>query len=248
MHKEIIIETITTVIEDAEYPYTVFGDSIVVKADNKKIVIGFGSNTDICIDDYIDGDDYQRYEGYFDIIKELESLANNGLVPISEHDYEEHSINFSEQRDYAYAYISPGYGMYDNISVLNTEYAIDTFDGYAWDIHEYVLDSFWNYEIESFALEIERLSNGLVDVYTYKGKEWYIVPAIDANFTEYSVQIRDPETGEYEEYISEPYYFYYDPDREDVKKATSDVVEYLANHIIFTMIRIAKMLKKQRVT
>jgi len=251
MHKEIIIEAIASMAEDAGYPYTVFGDSIIIKADNKKIVIGFRSNMDICIDDYIDEDNYQEYEGYFDIVKELESLANNGLVPISEQDYEVHSINFGKQRDYAYAYISTRHDMYDNINVLNTEYAIDTFDGYAWNICSYVLDSFWNYEIDEVASEIKRLSNDLVEVYTYKGKEWYIVPAIDANFTEYSVQIRNPETGEYEEYISEPYYFYYDPDREDVKKAASDVVEYLTNYKHDMEIRsglyvVEKLIKEQK--
>jgi len=251
MHKEIIIEAIASAVESAVYAYTVFGDSIVVKAANKKIVIGFESNADICIVDYIDGDDYQCYEDYFDIVKELESLANNGLVPVSEQDFEEHSINFSKQRDYAYAYISPGYGMYDNVSVLSTEFAVETFDGYAWDIHEYVLDSFWNYEIDDVSSEIDRLSNSLVDVYTYKGKEWYIVPALDADFTEYSVQIRDAETGEYEEYFSEPYYFHYDPNREDVKKAATDVVEYLANYKHDMEIRsgvyfVEKLIKEQK--
>jgi len=251
MHKEIIIEAIATVVEDAGYPYTVFGDSIIVKAGDKKIAIGFGSNMDICVDDYVDDDDYQCYEGYFDIIKELESLANKGLVPISEQDYEEYCINFGNQRDYAYAYISPEYDMYDDVSMLGTEYAIDTFDGYAWDIHEHVLDFFWSYEIEEFASEINRLSNGLVEVYTYKGKEWYIVPAIDSDFTEYSVQIRDAETGEYEEYVSDPYYFYCDPDREDVKKAASDVVEYLTNYKHDMEIRsgvyfVEKLIKEQK--
>jgi len=34
MHKEIIIEAIASVVEDAGYSYTVFGDSIIVRANN----------------------------------------------------------------------------------------------------------------------------------------------------------------------------------------------------------------------
>jgi len=67
----------------------------------------------------------------------------------------------------------------ENDCVFSPGFTTHIFDGKSYFYHNIALEEFWNSGFEILCSEISKIGGSDVDVYTYKGKQWYIVPAIN---------------------------------------------------------------------
>jgi len=166
MNKELKYDLIRIFLRENgfEHRFTEFGNHFVLKKhDGTKLTIGL-SDAEYEIDDMVeaivDGD-----ENY--LISFLDEI--NGTVT----EYVGKDKLVRENYDWMVAVLNS-----EGKEFLSLDYALEEFDGRAYGIHESVLDDFWWNRAGEMEAELTKAAAGLVDVYHYKGKDWYITPAI----------------------------------------------------------------------
>jgi len=145
-----------------------FWDRFVIKKhDGSKLIIGQSDNYDYQLDEFVQA--ILNEDEYF-LIKFLDDVEGSVTEYIDEDKL------MRENYDWMITVLNS-----EGKEFLSPDYALEEFDGRAYDIHEAVLDDFWYNWIGEMEAELEKAAAGLVDIYHYKGKDWYITPAVRYN-------------------------------------------------------------------
>jgi len=166
---KIIFDYLEKVLYDNNIKFSRVSNMIFMKSENgvKTTIADNGSATfDVSSYFDIDNPDNTSHDDIVELIvevieriKRIELIENDGVFLPDNYQF----------RDYIK--ITP----YD--PMLNEDHCLKVFDGTSYKYADIVLQDFWD-TIDKFKSKIYKMSEGKVDVYTYKGKEWYITPSV----------------------------------------------------------------------